>query len=158
MPDYRADFPLDKNSAAGRLGGCQGMSTIELIISLCIIAIAAAVAVPTYIYSLQQSRVVALVIPRLHIIETRVSLFYSLSGELPSRDDIDRVLENIDTENLEVDLISGVVVMKIVAEDPASKLHIVNGKILIASPVIGKNGVVSWHLAGELADRLRISY
>ena len=136
----------------------RGMSVLELMISICIIAIAASVAVPTYIYSLQQGRVVSLVIPRLHMVESRISLFYSLYGELPSQDDVDEILEGLDTANLDITLSSGVVVMKIVADDLSSKLYIVNDKILIASPVISRKGIISWHLTGELAERLRINY
>ncbi|MDF1577633.1 MAG: prepilin-type N-terminal cleavage/methylation domain-containing protein [Desulfobulbales bacterium] len=154
-----ADSSSDKIDPGGRRRRQnQGMTVIELMISICIIGVVASFAVPAYIYSVQQGRIVALVLPRLHIIESRISLFYTLYDRLPSGEDVKEVLEDIDTENLDISLVSGVVVMKIVADDPASKLDIVDGKILIASPVIGKNGVVSWHLAGELADRLRISY
>ena len=48
--------------------------------------------------------------------------------------------------------------MTINAKDKGSKLHILNGNILAASPVITKDKIVSWHLDGELADRLKINY
>jgi hypothetical protein len=48
--------------------------------------------------------------------------------------------------------------MKINAPDRSSKLKILHGKVLVASPVISKYKIVSWHLAGELADRLKINY
>ena len=48
--------------------------------------------------------------------------------------------------------------MKINASDWSSKLHILNGNVLIASPVVSRYKIVSWHLAGELADRLKINY
>ena len=40
----------------------------------------------------------------------------------------------------------------------SSKLHLLDGKMLIASPVISKSTISSWHLNGELADRLMIRY
>gem|GEM_PF-5927509 len=134
------------------------MSVLELMVSICIIAIAASVAVPAYINSLQQGRVVALILPRLQTLEFRVELFYNLKGRLPLSTDVEDVLEEVDTENLEIGLSSGVITMKVVAKAPVSKLHMLDGKILIASPVITKNGVVFWHLGGELANRLQINY
>jgi hypothetical protein len=48
--------------------------------------------------------------------------------------------------------------MTIHVSDNSSKLHILDNKILIASPVVTKYKIVSWHLSGELADRLGISH
>ncbi len=136
----------------------KGMTVAELMVALCILSIVASAAVPLYISSVQQGRVIALILPRLHLIQTSVSFFYNINGRLPSSADIDEVLEDFDTENLDIALSSGVITLTIRASDPRSKLHILDRQVLVASPVISRRGIVSWHLAGELADRLQISY
>jgi len=139
-------------------GNQHGMSVTELMVAICILGILAAVAIPSYISYVQQSRVVSLIIPRLHLIESNISLFYSMNHRLPGNIDIADILKDIDTEHCEITLANGSIVMKIKAADRSSKLHILDGKILLASPVIAQHKIVSWHLTGELADRLKISY
>ena len=133
------------------------MSVAELMVAICIIAILAAVAIPSYITYVQQARVISLVIPRLHAIETNIGLFYSLNEKLPGSSDTDQIIDNLNNENLEILLSAGTIKMTINAPDRVNKLHILDGKVLIASPVISKSKIVGWHLAGELADRLRIN-
>ncbi len=139
-------------------GNQHGMSVTELIVAICILGILAAVAIPSYISYVQQSRVVSLIIPRLHLIETNISFFYSTNDRLPRETDIAEILKNINTEFCEITLANGSIVMTIKASDRNDKLHILDGKVLLASPVIGKHKIVSWHLTGELADRLKINY
>ena len=134
------------------------MSVTELIVAICILAILAAVAIPSYITYVQQARVVSLIIPRLHAIETSIGLFFSVHEKLPSSSDAEEILKDCNTENLDVVLASGTIVMTIKAVERGSKLHILDGKVLIASPVISKSKITSWHLDGELADRLMIRY
>jgi Tfp pilus assembly protein PilE len=134
------------------------MSVTELMVAICIVAIVAAAAIPSYISYVQQARVVALIIPRLHLIETNISYFYSLHNKLPGKSDVAEILKNIDTENLDIALTNGTIALTIKAGEKSSKLHILNGNILVASPVITKEKIVGWHLAGELADRLKINY
>ena len=139
-------------------GNQLGMTVTELMVAVCILGILAAVAIPSYINYVQQSRVITLIIPRLHIIETNISLFYSMNNRLPGNDDIVDLLKDIDTEYCEIAITNGSIAMKINAPDRSSKLKILHGKVLVASPVISKYKIVSWHLAGELADRLKINY
>jgi Tfp pilus assembly protein PilE len=134
------------------------MSVTELMVAICIIAILAAVAIPSYITYVQQARVVARIIPKLHAIETSIALFYSFNERIPGSSDVKEIIKKLDTEELHIALTNGTIILTIVAPDAASKLHILNGKILIASPVITKSKIVSWHLDGELADRLKINY
>ena len=134
-----------------------GMSVTELMVAICIIAILAAVAIPSYISYIQQARVVSLIIPRLHLIETNISHFYSMNNKLPGSSDITEILKNINSENLDIVLTNGTVAMTIKA-GKGSKLNILDGKTLVASPVLTKDKIISWHLAGELADRLKINY
>ena len=134
------------------------MSVAELMVAICIVAILAAVAIPSYISYVQQARVVSLVIPRLHVIETNIGLFFSVNQKLPGSSDAEQIIKDLNNENLEILLSSGTIKMTINAPDRVNKLHILDGKVLIASPVISKSKIVAWHLAGELADRLRINY
>lgn len=134
------------------------MSVTELMVAICIIAILAAVAIPSYISYVQQARVVSLIIPRLHLIETNIGLFYSMYHKLPGSADVAEILTDIDADNLDIALTNGTVAMTIKALEKGSKLQILNGKILVASPVLTKDRIVAWHLDGELADRLKINY
>ena len=149
---------LYRKRVAGGPKGQRGMSVTELMVAICILALLAAVAIPSYISYVQQARVVSLIIPRLHAIETSIGLFFSVNEKLPTSSDAEEILKDCNTENLDVVLASGTIVMTINAAERASKLHILNGKVLIASPVISKSKITSWHLDGELADRLMIRY
>jgi len=134
------------------------MSVTELMVAICIFAILAVVAIPSYISYVQQARVVSLIIPRLHAIETSIGLFFSMHQKLPSSSDVDEILKDCNTENLDVALANGTIKMTIRATEKKSKLSILDGKVLIASPVISKSKITAWHLDGELAERLMINY
>jgi type II secretory pathway pseudopilin PulG len=137
----------------------NGMSVTELMVSICILAVIASVGVPFYVSSVQQGRVVSLILPRLHMIEASVSFFYLSNGTLPNSDDIGEVLQDFDAENLDIAISAGSIAMTIRAPDKTSKLHILDGDMLLASPVFsGTGAIAAWHLDGELADRLRINY
>ena len=134
------------------------MTVTELMVGLCIVAILAAVAIPSYISYVQQARVISIVIPSLHLIESSISLFYSANDRLPGKDDVGSILEDIETQYSEVILVNGSITMTIKAPERGSKLHILDGDVLVASPVITREKILSWHLSGELADRLKINY
>jgi Tfp pilus assembly protein PilE len=134
------------------------MSVTELMVAICISAILAAVAIPSYITYVQQTRVVSLIMPRLYLIETNISLFYFNNNKLPGSPEVEEILMDIDAENLDIALANGSIAMTIKAKESGSKLHILDGKMLVASPVLTKDRIIGWHLAGELADRLKINY
>ena len=146
------------NCLNGLSGNNLGMSVTELMVAICIVGILASVAIPFYINYVQQARVVSIIIPRLHQIETNISLFYSMYDRLPESKDIAEVLKDVETEYCNISISSGTVRMEITAQDAYSKLHILNGKVLLAAPVITKAKIASWHLSGELAERLKINY
>ena len=152
----RKKFPLG-TLPVRLLGTRLGMSSVELVISICVMAVAAAIFIPAYITYVQQSRVLSTVLPRLQQLETNIALFYVFEKKLPNDKDLPGLLEGIDSENLEVELFGGVVKLTVVAPEYSSRLHILNGNSMIASPVIGSNGITTWHLDGELAERLGIA-
>jgi len=134
------------------------MSVTELMVTICIVGILAAVAIPFYITYVQQSRVVSIIIPRLHLVESNISLFYAMHNRFPGNTDTADILQDIDTNQCRVTITNGSIAMTIHAPESSSKLHILDNKVLIAAPVVTKTKIVSWHLSGELADRLQISY
>jgi len=134
------------------------MSLIEVMVVICIAAILALAAIPLYITYAQQAKVVSLVIPRLHLVESNISLFYAMNSKLPGSSELREILMDVDTENLDIALTNGVIILSIKARERESDLHILDGKILLASPVLTKNRIVAWRLDGELASRLKINH
>lgn len=145
------------DTASTHLRSEGGMSSIELVICVCVMAVLAAVFIPGYITYTQQSRVLAMVLPRLQQLESNVALFYVFEKKLPSATDLPDLMDGIDHENLDIELIGGVITLTIQAPDSASKIHILDGTTMVASPVIGPANITTWHLGGELAERLGIS-
>lgn len=134
------------------------MSSIELVICICVMAVVAAVFIPGYITYTQQSRVLALVLPRLQQLESNITLMYLTQHRLPSSADLPELMAGISHENLDINLQGGVITMTVNAPDRAAPIHILDGTTLLASPVLGANSISAWHLSGELADRLGISH
>lgn len=135
----------------------RGMSSIELVICVCVMAVVAAIFIPGYITYTQQSRVLALILPRLQQLESNITLIYVLEKRLPSSRDLPALMSGISHENLDIQLTNGVISLTVNAPDSALPVHILDGKTLVASPVIGAVGISTWHLDGELAQRLGIS-
>lgn len=157
-PLRTATLTVKKNSVSDPAGNQHGMSVTELMVAICIVAILAAVAIPSYISYMQQARVVSLIMPRLHLIETSISHFYIMNNRLPGSGNVVEIMRHIPPDNLDIVLTNGTIAMTVRAADKGTKLHILDGKILVASPVMTKEKIVGWHLSGELADRLKINY
>lgn len=143
--------------ASLRTGNERGMSSIELVICICVMAVVAAIFIPGYITYTQQSRVLALVLPRLQQLETNIALFYIFEKKLPSATDLPGLMEGINHENLDIELTGGVVTLTVRAPESTSNIHILDETTMVASPVIGSGGITTWHLGGELAERLGIN-
>lgn len=138
--------------------GRQGMSSVELIVAVGITAILAAITIPFYMTYVQQARVISLVLPPLHIIESNVAMYYTFNKKLPGEAEKFRILEDTNTAGLDIALQSGVITLTINTPDPDSKLFMLNGSLLIAAPVISQTGISTWHLSGALADRLNLNH
>lgn len=136
----------------------RGMSSVELVVCICIMAVAAAAFIPGYITYTQQSRVLALVLPRLQQLESNIALFYLFEKKLPADRDLQGLMEGVSNENLVIDLANGVVTLTVAAPDSDSRMHILDGAAMVASPVIGPAGITAWHLDGELTDRLGLGH
>lgn len=150
-------YRLLRGTASTHLGSERGMSSIELVVCICVMAVVAAVFIPGYITYTQQSRVLALVLPRLQQLETNIALFYIFEKKLPSASDLPGLMDGIDHENLDIELTGGVITLTIQSPDYTSKIHILDGTTMVASPVIGPVGITTWRLDGELAGRLGIN-
>lgn len=146
-----------RRAAVLRLLSERGMSSIELVICVCVMAVVAAIFIPGYITYTQQSRVLALVLPRLQLLESNITIVYITEHRLPSASDLPALMEGIDHESLNIKLTNGVICLTVNAPDSDAPIHILDGETLLASPVIGSANITSWHLSGELADRLGIS-
>ncbi len=134
------------------------MGVVELVVAICIAAILAAVAIPFYITFMQQARVILIIIPRLQLIEANISLFYYEHNELPGSPDTEKILAGIDLQDMDIVLTNGSIALTVKARDRDSQLHVLDGKVLIASPVLTRDKIIAWHLSGALADRLKINY
>lgn len=146
-----------KKTNPGPVSGREGMSAVELMLGLVITAILAAVAIPTYMTYIQQARVFSLVLPPLHLLESNVAMHYMFNKKLPGAEEQDEIIAEIDTSGLTVELLSGVIVLRIAAPEPEAKLHILHNNTLIAAPDITRDKITAWHLSGALADRLSLS-
>jgi type IV pilus assembly protein PilA len=91
------------------------MSVTGLMVSICIVGILTAIAIPFYMCYVQQSRVVSIIIPRLHLIETNISLFYSIHNRLPGKTDTADIPQGIDTGQCRATITNGSIVMTIQA-------------------------------------------
>jgi type IV pilus assembly protein PilA len=127
------------------------------MIVVAIVGILASVAIPLYMGYIQKSRFRSLVYPGLHIIETNIGLYYSMSNTLPDSSMLPSMWAEADTTYFHVNLPGGGFVVTIDSPAPASKLSKLHGLSMTLTPNAEKFRISSWELSGALADRLGIS-
>jgi len=141
-----------------REAAAKGFTLIEVLIVSAIISILLALAAPAYIRYIQQARVVALVLPDLHVLETEVMLYYLINLKMPDPAALAVIAAEVEPSHFTVGLDGGGLRCTIQAPTFASKLHTLHGESLLAVPDTRSDRIATWSLQGGLAERLGIKY
>lgn len=139
-----------------KIGRREGFTLVELMIVVAIIGILAAVATPYYQRYIQKARLVSLVFPGVHVIETNLGAYYALQYAFPTGSTFTEMTEDADTSHFTVSVSGTTLSFVIKASGATNPLHALNGQTLNAHPLTTGGMISGWELSGSLATSLAL--